>query len=99
METIFTVGLDWIPAAARVLFLILMEAMSWFDTDWNLFMIEVGSIDLEGAYRYVPVASDQARFSIAAVWHIMLNRWMFLQLRGHADMRGALLKEKFVPAQ
>ena len=55
MEIIFTVGLDFIPAAVKILFLISLSITDWADIDLELFMVEMGFIDLQDAYRYVPV--------------------------------------------
>lgn len=84
LETIFTVGLDFVPAAVKLLVLLILSICSEDEIDWFLQSIEVGLIDLLDAYRYVPVEPDQARFSIAAVWHIKEKCWKFLQLLGHA---------------
>ena len=84
LETLFIVGLDFIPAVVKVILLVLLQMIAADDIDWVVYALEIGIIDLVDAYRYVPVLPEHARFSISSVWSPTQCKWVFLRLLGHA---------------
>ena len=80
LETLFIVGLDFIPAIVKVILIAAAAAGS----DPVAHALEIGLIDLVDAYRYVPVLPEHSRFSISAVWSPLGRKWLFLRLLGNA---------------
>ena len=80
LETLFIVGLDFIPAIVKVILL----AVAAVGVDPFIHALEIGLIDLVDAYRYVPVLPEHSRFSISAVWSPEGRKWLFLRLLGNA---------------
>ena len=80
LETLFIVGLDFIPAIVKVILL----AVAAIGGDPFTHALEIGLIDLVDAYRYVPVLPEHSRFSISAVWSPIGRKWLFLRLLGNA---------------
>jgi len=84
LETLFIVGLDFIPAMVKVILITLLQMMQPEDIDWVFYALEIGLIDLVDAYRYVFVLPGHAPFFISGIWDPTAAKWVFLRLQGHA---------------
>ena len=89
-ETIFTVGIDFIPAVASAVADVLdYTAEPEVDTEWSDLLMS--TTDLPDAFRGLPIAPADRRAAVVAVWHPRRREWMFTIMDGCPFGLGAVV--------
>ena len=78
-ETIFTIGLDFVPALAAHL---VHQAQEVYGELPPWFHLQTGTDDLPDAFRGCPVKPDQQRAAVVAVWDPHADAWRFGVMKG-----------------
>ena len=78
-ETIFTIGLDFVPALAAHL---VHKAQEVYGELPPWFHLQMGTDDLPDAFRGCPVKPDQQRAAVVSVWDPHAEAWRFGVMKG-----------------